>query len=85
MKTVLMILVVAGLAACDNSSKVEINVDSAAKKLDTAWNKIENAEVMDSIRAKGSEIFDSVKSKGGKLVDKAEKEFNDLKKKDSIK
>ena len=80
-----MVALVAGLGACDNSSKIEVEIDSATKKIDTAWKKIESSEVMDSVKSKGGRLLDSVKSKGGKLIDKAEKEFKDLKKKDSTK
>ena len=85
MKRFLMVLLVAGVVSCDNSSKVEVEIDSAAKKIDTAWKKIERSDVVDSIRSKGGKLLDSVKSKSGKLIEKAEKELNDIKKKDSTK
>ena len=85
MRKFLMVVLIVGLAACDNSSKVEVEVDSAAKKLDTAWKKIENSEIIDSVRSKGGKLLDSVRSKGGKLIDKAEKKVNDFNNKDSTK
>ena len=85
MKRFCMVLLVAGVVSCDNSSKVEVEIDSATKKIDTAWKKIESSEVMDSVRSKGGKLLDSVKSKGGKMLDKAEKEFDEFKKKDSTK
>ena len=85
MRKFLLVVLVAGITSCDNSSKVEVDIDSAAEKVDTAWKKIKNSEVIDSVKAKGGKLLDSVKSKGGKLIDKAEKEFDDLKKKDSTK
>ena len=85
MRKILMGVFVAGAISCDNSSKVEVDIDSAAKNIDTAWKKIEDSDVIDSVKSKGGKLLDSVKSKGGKLIDKAEKEFNDFKKKDSTK
>ena len=75
-------------AACENSGTVKVNLDSTAAE-------IKNSRVLDSVGAKGSRILDSVKkvggevwdsskAKGGRLVNKAEKEINDLKKKDSV-
>lgn len=83
MKKFLLMAMVAGLSACDNSTTAGAGLDSAKNKLDTLVNRVENSEVVDSIKAKGGDILDSVKSKGGKLKDKAEEKFDDLKRKDS--
>ena len=96
MKKFLPFVFIAGLAACDDSSKVTIETDSIKNKVDTIVNRIENSEVMDSIKSKGgrildsvksksSELWDSTKSKGGRLIDKGEKKLQNLKKKDSSK
>ncbi|HUC80095.1 MAG TPA: hypothetical protein VMR70_04230 [Flavisolibacter sp.] len=78
MKGVLVILLLAGLTACDNPGTVEVDLDSAKKEADTLVNKIKNSEVVDSIRSKGGKILDSVKSKGGKLIDKTEDKVADV-------
>jgi hypothetical protein len=85
MKKLLMVIVVVGLASCENNDSVKIDLDSAKTKLDTLANRIENSETIDSIRSKGGKILDSVKSKGGKLIDKAGVEINDIRIKDSAK
>ena len=77
MKRILTVLLVVGLVSCDNSGKVEIDIDSAKQEADTLINRVRNSEVVDSIRSKGDKILDSVKSKGGKLIDRVEEEIKD--------
>ena len=72
MKKILTLVLIAGLAACDNGGEVKIDLDSAKSKADTLVNRVENSEVVDSIKSKGGKILDSVKSKGGRLIDKAD-------------
>ena len=85
MRQVLIVILLVGLVSCDNSTNTKVELNSTKVKLDTFVNKVENSEIVDSIKSKGSVILDSVKSKGGKLVNKAEEELNDLRKKDSTK
>ena len=79
MKAFLVVLVVLGLVACENSTSVNIDLDSTKNKIDTLVNKVENAEIVDSIKSKGGVILDSVKSKGGKLLDKVDIRIGDKK------
>ena len=72
-----MVVLVAGLASCENSGEIKTELDSARTKLDTLTNRIENSETIDSIRSKGGKILDSVKSKGGKVIDRIDREIND--------
>ena len=94
MKKLLLIVFIAGLAACNNTSKVKIDTDSLKSKMDTMVNRIENSKVIDSIKLKGgrildtvekkgSELWDSTKTKGGRLIDKTDGKLRDLKLKDS--
>jgi hypothetical protein len=72
MKMFLVMVVAVGLFACENSTSAKIELDSAKNKIDTFVNRVDNSEIMDSIKSKGGAILDSVKSKGGKLIDKAD-------------
>lgn len=76
MKKILTLLLAVGLLACNNTGEVRIDLDSVKSKADTLINKVENSELVDSIRSKGGKIFDTVKSRGGKIIDKAEVEIN---------
>ena len=82
MKLFLGMLLMVGLFACDISTSTKVDLDSTKNKIDTFVNKVENSEVVDSIKSKGGVILDSVKSKGGKLIDKVDIKLD---KKDSIK
>ena len=79
MKVFLAMMVVIGLFACENSTSAKVELDSTKKDIDTFVNKIENSEVVDSIKSKGGQILDSVKSKGGKLIDKVDIKIGDKK------
>jgi hypothetical protein len=72
MKVFFATLVLLGLFACENSTSAKVELDSTKKEIDTFVNKIENSEVVDSIKSKGGVILDSVKSKGGRLIDKVD-------------
>lgn len=86
MKKFLLIVLIAGLAACNDTTKVESGADSLKREIDTLAKKVENSEVVDSIKSKGDRLLDSTKSKGGRLVNRLEEKFRDLKnKKDSTK
>lgn len=80
MKKFLLMILIGGLTACDNSTEIKLELDSTKTKIDTLVNRVENSKVVDSIKSKGGVILDSVKSKSGKLLNKAEDKFNDLKK-----
>ena len=82
MKVFLAMMMVIGLFACDSSTSAKVELDSAKNKIDTFVNRVENSEVVDSIKSKGGVILDSVKSKGGKLIDKVDIKLD---KKDSTK
>ena len=79
MKQFLALILLAGLSACDNSSEIQSELDTTKKKLDTLVNRVENSEVVDSIKSKGGKLLDSVKSKGGRLMDKVEEKADDRK------
>lgn len=85
MRRFLMIAVLAGFAACNDSANVKQELDTLTTQADSLVKKIGNSEVMDSVKSKGGKLLDSVKSKGGRLLNDAEKKFSELKKKDSIK
>ena len=72
MRLFLVMGMAVSLLACENSTSAKIELDSAKSKIDTFVNKVENSEIVDSIKSKGGVILDSVKSKGGKLIDKAD-------------
>ncbi|RYZ28884.1 MAG: hypothetical protein EOO10_08060 [Chitinophagaceae bacterium] len=72
MKMFFGVVVLVGLTACENATSVNIDLDSTKNKIDTFVNRVENSEVVDSIKSKGGVILDSVKSKGGKLIDKVD-------------
>ena len=80
MKMIWALVLLAGLIGCDNSTSVDLELDSTKSKLDTLVNKVESSAIVDSIKSKGEVIIDSVKSKGGKLINKAELEINSRKK-----
>ena len=79
MKLFLGMVMTIGLFACENSTSAKAELDSTKKDIDTLVNKIENSEVVDSIKSKGGKILDSVKSKGGKLVEKVDIELGEKK------
>ena len=83
MKAFLVVVVAFGFVACQNSTSVKLDLDSTKNKIDTFVNKVENSEVVDSIKSKGGVILDSVKSKGGLLMKKVDVSIGD--KKDTIK
>lgn len=56
---------VLGLAACDNSSKVEIKADSLKQRLDTSLGKLK-----DSVKTKGERTLETVKEKIEELKNK---------------
>ena len=85
MRKILMFAGFVGLAACNDSATVKQELDTLKTQADSLVKKIENSEVMDSVKSKGGKLLDSVKSKGGRLLDNAEKKFSELKKKDSSK
>ena len=57
-RTVWLVMVVLGFAACDNSGRVEARGDSLKRELDTSLGKIK-----DSVKAKGERTLDAVKEK----------------------
>lgn len=79
MKAFLVVVVAVGLFACENSPSIKADLDSTKNEIDTLVNKVENLEVVDSIRTKGGEILDSVRSKGGELMKKVDIEIGDKK------
>jgi len=79
MRLFLGMVLLVGLAACENTTSVNVDLDSTKNKLDTFVNRVENSEVVDSIKSKGGVILDSVKSKGGKLIDKVDIKIGDKK------
>ena len=83
MKAFLVVVMAVGLFACENSTSVKVDLDSTKNEIDTLVNKVENSEVVDSIKTKGGEILDSVRSKGGELMKKVDVSISD--KKDTIK
>jgi hypothetical protein len=83
MKVFFVMVVMAGLVACENSTSVNVDLDSTKNKIDTFVNRVENSEVVDSIKSKGGVILDSVKSKSGRLIDKVDIKVGE--KKDTVK
>ena len=71
-KFLVFVTIASGLVACENSATAGAELDSAKTKIDTLVNKIENSEVVDSIKSKGGVILDSVKTKGGRLMKKVD-------------
>jgi hypothetical protein len=88
MKMFLLAVATIGFVGCENSGTVKVNLDSTvteiknSKALDSISEK--GSRILDSVKRAGSEVWDSSKAKGGRLVDKADKEMNDLKRKDSV-
>jgi hypothetical protein len=86
MKRFLLIAMIAGLAACNDTTKVENEVNILNTKIDTLAKRVEESVVVDSIKLKGGRLLDSTKSKGGRLVKGLENKLKDLEnKRDSIK
>lgn len=82
----LLIVIVAALSACNDSAKVETELDSLGNKIDTLTKTIADSKVADSVKAKGTRLLDSTKSKGGRLIKGLEGKLKDLKnKRDSTK
>ncbi len=89
MKKIVLLLFLAGLASCTNTTAEE-QLDTLKKNADTLVKKVETSEVMDSLKSKSAKLLDSAKSKGSvlwdstkikgrRLVNKGQKEVNDLK------
>jgi hypothetical protein len=86
MKKFLLIVLIAGLASCNDTTKIENGVDTLNIKIDTLANRIENSKIVDSLKVKGDRMLDSTKRKGDRLVNRLEERFRNLKtKKDSTK
>ena len=86
MKKFSLLLFIAGLVACNDTSKVENEVDTLNNKIDTLAKKVEDSKVIDSIKSKGGVLLDSTKMKGGRLVKNIKEKLKDIKiEKDSTK
>ncbi|MDB5205323.1 MAG: hypothetical protein JWR72_398 [Flavisolibacter sp.] len=79
MKKLLLIVAIACLASCNETARVETELDTLGKKIDTLTKKIEDSKVADSIKSKGTRLMDSTKSKGGRLLNSLDDKLKSIK------
>jgi hypothetical protein len=79
MKKLLPVVITAFLFSCNDNSKVENELNSIGNKIDTLAKKVDDSEVVDSIKSKGERLVDSSKSKGGRLIKSLDNKLKGIK------